>query len=194
MASAHPRVASRHQTPNLKPSPSLRSQAFCAKLARDVGLDLLVGPVGLRAGVGDSAVLAVLEDFKFAFPAGLPVCFGEFFLHGRAHVAVQLALQNVKRQQRHRLAAFEDLLRVSFEDRFPGIEINFVELDHFLPLSLLRVLKARVGIAHRRVRHDKGKRRVEVGRFGERQGRGEKGDILNLGLTFCFRPTRNTRG
>ena len=23
---------------------------------------------------------------------------------------------------------------------------------------------------------------------------GRKGDILNLGLTLCFRPTRNTRG
>jgi hypothetical protein len=115
-------------------------------------------------------------------------------LYGGAHVVVQLSLQDVQRRQRRRLAALQDQLRIAFEDGFPRVEIDLVVLDHFRPLPALRLLVASDRIAHRRARHDIGKRRVEVGRFGERQGGGEKGDILNLGLTFCFRPTRNTRG
>src|SRR5262245_55701564 len=146
---------------------ALRRQTPRTELAGDEGLDSFVGAVGLWAWVGDPAVLAALKDLQFAFSTGRAVSGGKFLLNSRQDIVVQFALQDVKRRQGHRLAAFEDELWIAFVDGFPGVEINFAVLDHFRPLSALRLLVAREWIAYRRARHDVRQRSVNVGGVGQ---------------------------
>src|SRR5262245_52083822 len=139
-----------------------------AELARDKRLDSFVGAVGLWPRVGDPAVLAALKDLQFALSACAPVSGGKFLLHGRQNVIVQLALQNVKRRQGYRLATFEDELRIAFVDGFPWVEISLAVLDHFRPLSSLRLLVTREGIAYWGTGNDVRQSSVNIGSVGQR--------------------------
>src|SRR4051812_15770412 len=81
------------------------------QLTRDEGLDHLAGLVGLRPGLGDPLVLAVLEDVELHVAAGGLVGLDELFLHGGAHVVVERALHDEKRHERDLFVPVENLLR-----------------------------------------------------------------------------------
>src|SRR5262249_49421730 len=157
------------------------------ELARDERLDSFVGAVGLWPRVGDPAVLAALKDLQFALSACAPVSGGKFLLHGRQNVIVQLTLQDIKRRQGHRLAAFENELRIAFVDGFPGVEISFTILDHFRPLSSLRLLVAGALVAHPRASPAVRQSTVNVGGVGKAM-RAITGIMRARGAALVFLP------
>src|SRR5678809_931551 len=77
--------------PSLARPAALGGLAQRCQLARDEGLEDFVRAGGLRARVVDPLVLAALEDFDFAFPAGGAVHLAHFLRDLPRHVGIELA-------------------------------------------------------------------------------------------------------
>src|SRR5207302_11210997 len=85
----------------LHPFPTRRSSDLSGTdLSRDEGLHHLVRAVGLRTGLGDPFVHALLEHLELAIAAGRAIRGGEFLLHRRQHVVVELALHEDRKSTR----------------------------------------------------------------------------------------------
>src|SRR5437762_13890840 len=118
-----------------------------AQLLGDEALDHLLRRGGLRAGLGDPLVHAVLEDLERYIAAGRLERPDELLLRRRKHVVVERALHDEERPHADLLLALEDLQRIALVDRFPRIEEGLARLLQVLVRLAHRLLVARVGVA-----------------------------------------------